>query len=315
MTFNVRDIAFRYSRAILLIIIIIGFGIFNGNMLTTNNIGNVINQQAPFIILYSFGMTLAIITKGIDCSIGSIVALSSCVAAYFIKSGHIAGGIAVGMLIGLACGCINGLLITKIKLAPFIATYGMDWVIRGMAYIIMGGAMIYDFSDDFRVIATGSALHMSSLLIIAVIISAVLIAVLRFTVYGRNIYSIGSNMNATKLSGINTDRIIISVYAISGFLAAVTGLLYVARLNAAEALIGQDFTLKAIAATLIGGTSFQGGKGGVGNTIIGALIMVFLANGMNLMGISNLWQDAVFGFIIILSALIEKITSRQMATH
>ena len=314
MTSGTREIAFKYSRIALLIIIVIGFGLFNRSMLALSNIVNVINQQAPFLILYSFGMTLAIITKGIDCSIGSIVALSSCVAAYFIQSGSTVGGIVVGLLIGLACGCINGLLITKIKLSPFIATYGMDWVVRGVAYIIMGGSMIYNFRDDFRIIATGSVFGISSLLIIAVAVSAILIIALKYTIYGRNLYATGSNPKATKLSGVNTDRIIISVYAISGFLAAVAGLLYIARLNAAEALIGQDFTLKAIAATLIGGTSFQGGRGGVVNTIIGALIMVFLANGMNLLGISNLWQDVVFGIIIILSALIEKIASRQTKT-
>lgn len=312
MSKKITSLIWKNIRIIMLLLIIAGFALATPKMLTVNNLSNVITQQAPFIILYSIGMTLAIVTKGIDVSVGSVVALTSCLAAYFIKSGHIITGVIISLGVGIACGAVNGFLITKVKLSPFIATYGMDWVVRGIAYIFMGGVMISGLDPGFRAIAVGSVLGIPNLIIIAVLIVAVMVVLTTQTTFGRNLFATGTNPEATRLSGVNTDRIILTVYTIGGLMAAVAGLLYIARLNAAEAVIGQGFALQAMAAVLIGGTSFQGGKGGIGNTVIGALIMVFITNGMNLIGVSNLLQDGVIGLIIILSAALEKISQTMI---
>lgn len=307
------DVAFKYSQLLLLLILILFLSLTTESFLTVGNISNVIMQQVPFLLIISIGMTMAILTKGIDLSIGATLALSSCIAAYFINDGNIFLGIVVGLMVGLAVGCVNGLLITKVKLVPFIATYTMNMVVRGLTYLFMGGMLYYGFDPRFRTLATGDVLGISNVIIFAMLIFLVLLFVLKKTTFGRNVYSIGLNKEATKLSGINTDKVLISVYAINGLLAAITGILYIARLNAAEGTIGDGFTIRLMAATLIGGTPFSGGRGGIERTLLGVLIMMFLANGMNLNGISSLWQEAVFGGVIILSLIINKIGEKVTA--
>lgn len=293
-----------YARIILMVVILVVSSLVAQDPLT--NIKNMIANQAPFIMIYTFGMTLTLITGGLDLSIGSIAAFSTCAAAFLIIRGHIIEGVIVCLAIGAFFGLINGLLITKAKVNPFIATYGMDWVIRGGVYIMMGGAMIYHFSDSFKKIADGSLFGISNLIYISAAIFLILLFVFRKTVFGRNVYMTGANVNVSRLTGVNTDLIIIIVYIISGTLAATAGLLYVARLDTAEPFLGKSFALMALAAALIGGASLSGGKGGVGNAVIGVLTIVFLTNSLNLLRISTLWQDAVFGLVIILSAVFEQ---------
>lgn len=293
-----------YSRIILLGVILIVSSCVAQDPL--NNIKNMIANQAPFIMIYSFGMTLAVITGGLDLSLGANAAFSTCTAAFLLIQGHILAGVIVCLMIGAFFGMINGLIITKAKVAPFIATYGMDWVIRGGVYIMMSGAMIYHFSDDFKMIADGSLFGISNTVCITIAVFAILLFVFGKTVFGRNVYMTGANINITHLAGVNTNFIIIVVYIISGTLAATAGLLYVARLDCAEPFLGKSFALLALAATLIGGTPLSGGKGSVGNTVIGVLIMVFLTNSLNLLRVSTLWQDAVFGMVIVISAMLER---------
>lgn len=293
-----------YSKTILLLAILVVSSSVTQDPL--QNIKNMIMIQAPFVLIYSFGMTLAVITGGLDLSLGSVAAFSTCAAAFLLIQGNIVLGILVCLLIGAGLGMLNGILITKAKVNSFIATYGMDWVIRGAVYIMMSGAMIYHFSSEFKVIADGGVLGVSNLLIIAVAILAILLFVFQKTVFGRNVYMTGANSRVTRLTGVNTDAVIIVVYMVSGSLASAAGLLYVARLDCAEAFLGKNFGLQALAATLIGGTSLQGGKGGVGSTVVGVLIIVFLMNCLNVLKVSSLWQDAVFGVVIVVSALLER---------
>ncbi|GAB2046502.1 ABC transporter permease [Agathobaculum sp. TL06] len=310
---QIINAAFKYSQVVMLLLIILVFSITTPNFFTLNNFATVVMKQLPFLLIISLGMTLAILANGIDLSIGSTLALSSCVASYFLVKGQDTLGILSAVVISCVIGYINGILITKIHLVPFIATYSMNLVARGLAYLFMGGMMYYGFSDAFCSIAGGSILGISNLLWIAAVIFLLMFAVMKKTVFGRNIYGVGSNKEATTLSGINSDRVLIAVYTINGLLAGITGLLYISRLNAAESTIGADFTLQMIAATLIGGTRFGGGKGGVGRTLVGVLTMMFLTNAMNLNKVSSLWQDAVFGAVIILSLFIdllgEKVTT------
>ena len=272
------------------------------------NFINVMTLQIPFVFIYACGMTIAMLTGGIDLSLGSVAALSSCLGAMTIIKGHVALGISISLGIGALCGLANGLLITKMKMPPFIATYGMDWIVRGMAYIIMGGAMIYNFNDRFKYISEGKIFGISNLFYIALAIFIALFFLFQKTTFGRNVYMIGSNKKAAHLSGVRTGQIIVSVYMLSGMLASVVGVLYASRLDCAEPFLGRDFGLRAISASLIGGTSLGGGKGGVTNTVLGVMIVVFLTNALNVWRVSVLWQGAIFGVVIVIAALLEKVT-------
>jgi ribose transport system permease protein len=306
----------KQSKIILLAVIVL-IASLNANN-PVENIFTVIMSQAPFMLIYCFGMTLAILTGGLDLSIGSVAAFSSYIAATLIIQGQVVLGIIVGLAIGAAIGMTNGLMISKLKVSPFIATYGMDWVVRGVVLFILAGQKIFGFTEGFTSISKGAVvsftntMKISNPFIIAVVIFLVLLFLMRRTTFGRNVYCVGANSKATRITGVNTSRVIIIIYMISGLLAAIAGLMYAAVLNCAEPHMGTQYGLMAIAATLVGGTAISGGKGGVGNTIIGVLIMVFLTNALAVLGISHLWQEAVFGLVIIFAALMEKARQKQI---
>lgn len=293
-----------YYRYIILVALIIASSLVVIDPI--QNFKNVIMLQAPYVIIYAFGMTIAMLTGGLDLSIGSNAALSSCVGCMFIIQGNVVLGLAVGVGCGALIGLINGLLITKTKVPPFIATYGMDWVARGAAYIFMGGGVYFGFTKSFVNIAAGDLFGISNLLIIALVIFVIMFFLFQKTTFGRNVYMTGSNPTVAKLTGVRTEQIIILVYVISGILAAIVGLLYAARLDTAEPYLGKEFGATAIASALIGGTALSGGKGGVGNTVVGVCIMVFLTNMLNVLKVSVLWQDVVFGVVIAVTAILEK---------
>jgi ribose transport system permease protein len=298
-----------YSRILLLVFIMAGMSILKPEaFLTSENFSTVIFQQAPFTILMSFGMTLAIITNGIDVSMGSVLVLTSVLCAGFIKQEQYVIGIIIALSVGIFCGFLNGVLISRVGVTPFIATYGIDYATLGIAFVYTGGAYIYDFPQSFRLISTGKILGISNLAIITFLIFIILYGITRKTTFGRRMHSAGFNLNATILSGINAKNTITIVYSINGLLAASAGILYMARLNAADPGISGSFTLDSIAATLIGGTSFGGGKGSLAGTVIGALIIVFIRNSMNIMGVSTTWQQTAVGFIIVFSILLEAVT-------
>jgi ribose/xylose/arabinose/galactoside ABC-type transport system permease subunit len=169
--------------------------------------------------------------------------------------------------------------------------------------------MIYDFNERFKYISEGKILGISNLFYIALVICLGLFFVFQKTTFGRNVYMIGSNMRAAHLSGVRTGLIIVIVYILSGILASAAGILYVSRLDCAEPFLGRDFGLRAISASLIGGTSLEGGKGGVANTVLGVMIVVFLTNALNVWKVSVLWQGAVYGVVIVIAALLEKVTN------
>ncbi len=316
MKMRLNGFILKQSKIILLIVIVI-VASFNAND-PVENIFTVVMSQAPFMLIYCMGMTLAILTGGLDLSIGSVAAFSSYIAATLIIQGNVVLGIIVGLAIGAAIGITNGLLISKLKVSPFIATYGMDWVVRGVVLFILAGQKIFGFSEGFTSISKGSVVEftktmkISNPFIIAGVIFLVLLFLMRKTTFGRNVYCVGANAKATSITGVNTGRIIILIYMISGLLASIAGLMYAAVLDCAEPNMGSHYGLMAIASTLVGGTAISGGKGGVGNTIIGVLIMVFLTNALAVLGISHLWQEAVFGVIIIFAALMEKARQKQI---
>ena len=298
---------FKYSRWLLLILLCIFFAVCTTTFWSPtkwDNIFNIVLQQAPFLILLSLSMTLAIILNGIDLSIGAIVSLTSCIAAIVLQATHsIPLGILSGIALGVVLGGLNGILIAKVHVSPFIATYSVSWIARGFAYVFLGGKQIYDLGPGFRDLFVSSPY---TLFLIAVVVSVVMWFLMTKSVFGTKVFSIGSNEFAAKLSGINVNFVLIVSYTLMGVLAALTGIMYIANLGCAEPVIGDDFALSAIAAALIGGTSFGGGEGKISNAIIGAFIMVILTNGMIHLGVPSFWQQFVVGTVIVLAMIMER---------
>ncbi len=279
--------------------------------LTVNNLLNVL-RQASLLFLLAAGSTLVILTAGLDLSVGANVALSACLAASVIKS---TGSPWLGALVGLGCGSLvgvgNGLLVTALRLPPFIATYGMLWMLSGMTYWFMGGETIHGFPPGFRAIGSGYWLGIPIPVYLMALFLIVGVLFAQFTTYGQEIYGIGANPVAARLSGIPVKKRLMLVYTVSGAMAGLASLIFLARLNSAEGDIGETLTLPAIAAVLIGGTSLFGGVGTVGGTLIGALILTLVLNGMNLLTINANWQPLVTGVIVILAVYLDILTRKR----
>jgi ribose transport system permease protein len=278
---------------------------------TPSNLLNVL-RQASLIFLSASGLTLVIVGAGLDLSVGANLGLSACFAAAAIKS---TGALSVGLVAGLACGTavglLNGLMVTKLRLPPFIATYGMLWMLYGVNYWYMKGDTIYGFPQQFRDLGSGDLLGIPVpvyLMVLGLLAGGIFT---RYTTFGHEIYAIGANVEAARLSGIPVSSRLILLYTLSGAMAGLAGVIYLARLNSAEAGIGTPLLLPAIAAVLIGGTSLFGGSGGLMGTLIGAIVLTLVLNGMNLLGINSNWQPLVTGVIILLAALIDSVTRKH----
>lgn len=275
------------------------------HFLTVSNLLNVA-EQAAIIAIVAVGMTFVIITGGIDLSVGSVLAFAGVVMASVLHADvpvPLALGAALGT--GLFCGLLNGLLITVGRLPPFIATLGMMSVARGTALMFTEGRPVSGFSGAFRSLATGEVLRIPMPVIIMVAVYLVAHFVLTRTKLGRYTYAIGGNEEAALLSGVNVRAYKASVYGLSGMLSGLAAVLLTARLNSAQPIAGMMYELDAIAATVIGGTSLLGGEGTVLGTLIGALIMAVLRNGLNLLGVSSFIQQVVIGSVIIVAVLLD----------
>jgi len=302
-----RTIAQRLLAVLALCIVL---SVLSGAFLTVGNLVNVL-RQAALIFLLASGLTLVILTAGLDLSIGANVGLSACLAGSVIQaSGSPLLGAAVGLGSGCAIGLGNGLLVTILRLPPFIATYGMLWVVHGLTYWFMAGATIHGFPPAFRALGSGYWLSVPIPVYLMSAFLAVGIGFARYTTWGQEIYAIGANPVAARLSGIPVNRRLVLVYTVSGAMAGLASLIFLARLNSAEGDIGEPLTLPAIAAVLIGGTSLFGGVGTVSGTLVGALILTLVLNGMNLLAIDANWQPLVTGVIVILAVSLDVLTHR-----
>lgn len=277
------------------------------------NIMNVLRQVALYGIV-SVGMTFVILTKGIDLSVGSILGVSAVTAALLLVAGTSIPLVVLAVLVvGIVMGAINGLGITVGGIPPFIMTLGMMVMGRGFALTLADGQPVSlgDRAADFMWLGRGAVLGVPVPVVIFAVVALIALYVLRYTSYGRQIYAVGSNTEAARLSGISVGFVTFSVYVISGFLASLTALIFVSRLTVGEPTAGTGIELEAIAITVIGGTSLFGGEGGIVGTIIGAGILAVLANVMNLVGISPFTQQIVKGAIIIGAVLYAMLRKRQ----
>jgi ribose/xylose/arabinose/galactoside ABC-type transport system permease subunit len=275
------------------------------HFLTVSNLLNVMEQTSINAVI-AVGMTFVILSAGIDLSVGSILALSGVVLASALRADWpLALALAAGLAAGAGCGLANGLLVTLGRLPPFIATLGMMSVARGAALLYTDGRPISGFEAGFRALATGRLLAIPAPVLVMAATYAVAHFVLTRTRFGRYVYAIGGNEEATRLSGVSVGRHKTTVYAVSGAASAAAAAVLTARLNSAQPIAGIMYELDAIAATVIGGTSLQGGAGGVGGTLVGALIMGVLRNGLNLLGVSSFLQQVVIGLVIVGAVLID----------
>jgi ribose transport system permease protein len=275
------------------------------HFLTISNLLNVLEQTAINAIIAA-GMTFVIISAGIDLSVGSLLALAGVVLATALQAGMPAPlAILVSLGTGFIFGLLNGLAITLGRLPPFIATLGMMSVARGCALLFTEGRPISGFGSHFRAIATSRVAGVPAPVLITVAAYLIGHFVLTQTRFGRYVYAIGGNEEATRLSGVNVRWHKTIVYGVSGLASAIAAVLLTARLNSAQPIAGVMYELDAIAATVIGGTSLVGGEGGLGGTIIGALIMGVLRNGLNLLGVSSFVQQIVIGLVIVFAVLID----------
>lgn len=300
--FGIRDFATLMGLILLCIIISILSPVF----LSPNNLVNVI-MQSSINACIAIGLTFVILTGGIDLSVGSILALSGVVMASSLQAGHpLPVSLLIGLGIGIVCGLMNGLLITKGNLPPFISTLGMMSMARGLALVYTNGRPISGFSKAFRWFGNGSMMGIPAQVVITILLYAVAYYILKYTRLGRYTYAIGGNEEATRLSGINVNRYKTIIYAVSGLMSAVGAVILTARLNSAQPIAGINYELDAIAATVIGGTSLNGGEGKITGTLIGALIMGVLRNGLNLMDVSSYLQQLIIGAVIVAAVLIDK---------
>jgi len=305
----------EFGVFIILVAMMLFLTFYTKTFLATTNISNIL-RDFSWIAIAAFGECMVVITGGIDLSVGSVMGLSGLITAMlFARSMPIpvavAGGLATGLIVGLA----NGLMVTKGKLPPFIATLGTLLMARGLCYGLSGGWPVRDLPSAFNNLGRGVVriggfdlpLPAIFMLVCAIIVSAYLTR----TVWGYRIYAVGGNETATSLSGINTNWIKIMVYSIAGLLAAIGGILMTARLGVASPMAGQGYELDVIAAAVVGGTSLSGGEGTILGALIGAFIMQVLRNGLVLTGVSAYWLQAVQGLVIVIAIMLDQLRKQR----
>ncbi|KHF40903.1 ABC transporter permease [Halalkalibacter okhensis] len=301
----------KYGIFIILILLIVLMSILTPHFLSATNLINIVRQMS-IIGIIAIGVTPIIITKGIDLSSGSVIALVSVVVATFAQGDFpLVVPIFVALGVGLLAGLINGTLVAKGMLAPFIATLGMMTAARGAAMLYSDGRPIGGISESFTFIGQGIIFGIPVPVIIFGLVGLVTWVLLNKTKVGRYVYAIGGNEQAAVTAGINVSRIKLMVYAYAGLLGGIAGMILTSRIASGQPQAGIMFELDAIAAAVIGGTSLFGGIGTVGGTIIGALIIGVMNNGLDLLGVSSYWQQIVKGAIIVAAVYIDSRKNRK----
>ncbi len=292
----------------------------------------IVSKHVAINAILAIGMTYVILTGGIDLSVGSIVGLTGMVAGGLIAEGlrleafgviiypNVVEVVLIALAVGTAIGAINGLLITRLSVAPFIATLGTLYVARGAALLLSGGATFPNLvgkpelgNQGFPIIGSGTLFGVPYSIVILIVIALIAAYVAGRTPFGRRVYAVGGNERAAALSGVRVDRVKLAVYMISGFCAAVTGLIVSSQLVAAHPASGETFELNAIAAAVLGGTSLSGGHGRIGGTIVGAFVIGVLGDGLVMMGVSEFWQMVIKGLVIIAAVVLDQLQRKLAA--
>jgi len=323
---NPKTAAFlaKFRSLLALALLLIALSILSDRFLTVDNSLNILRQISVNLCL-SIGMTLVILSGGIDLSVGAILALAGAVSAGVLKSGialpalgvalqfTTSGAIVAGVLVGALLGWCNGYTITRFHLPPFVATLGMFSIARGLTMLWTGGFPITGLGSDFGYMGTGFFLSVPMPVWIMTVLVVVFLVITRRMRFGRHLYAVGGNERAARLTGLRVDRIKLAVYTLAGALAGVSGLIVTARLDSAQPNAGAGYELDSIAAVVIGGTSLSGGRGSILGTVLGCLIIGVLNNGLFLLNVSPFWQQVIKGVVILLAVAIDKMNSKERA--
>ena len=306
---NRAEQARKLSVGLGLVLVLATFSVLNGDFLTGDNFTQIALQSSINAVI-AVGMTLVIITAGIDLSVGSVAGLSSVIGAVMMVDNGVPWTLAVplAVAVGVVAGLVNGVLIAYVSLAPFVVTLGTLSIYRGLALVTTDGETVFNFPQTFRDVFAGDIGPIPTPVIIALLVAGIAFAILRGTSLGEHIVAVGGNEEAARLSGVRVARVKLFVYGFSGFCATIAGLILIARVGAAEPIAGSGFELAAIAAAAIGGASLYGGIGSIPGTLIGALILGALQNGLTLMNVQAFWQQVASGIVIILAVLLDRFT-------
>lgn len=311
-----RAMASRDGMGVLwiLVLLFIFLAFSSEHFFTAENISNLL-LQSVFVMIVAFGMMFVLSMGGIDLSVGSVLGLCAGVTGWLMMQGiNMWAAILLGLLLGTLIGLFNGFIITKLRISPFLVTFSMLYIARGLLMLLTKDEPIREFATpSYKFIAQGDILGIPMPVWITLVIFAVCYFVFNWTGFGRRLISTGSNNEASRLSGISTDSIRIRVYAISGLLAAVAGVLLSSRLTAVQPLMGTSYELDAIAAAVIGGTSMFGGKGSVQGVVVGAVILALVSNGLDLLAVNQFFRLIITGLIIVAAVSVERFTSRTAA--
>lgn len=307
-TKKITDRAQDFGALIALALLVIVISIVSPEFRTVKNFLSLL-RQSSINGLIAFGMTCVILTDAIDLSVGSVLALSTALCAGMITAGVPAGlAMILALAIGTFLGAVSGILVTKGRLQPFIATLITMTVYRGVTMIFTGAKPISNLGDSFvlKLVGRGNFYRIPIPVILLLLVFAAFYLLLNKTTFGRAVYATGSNWKCAKLAGINIHRTKIAVYAISGFMASLSGLILLSRLGSAQPTLGEGYELDAIAAVALGGTSMSGGRGKIYGTFIGVLIIAVLNNGLNILGVSSYYQDVIKGLVILVAVLSDR---------
>lgn len=299
-----------FTVALVLIALMILLSILSPFFLTARNLTNVLDQSV-FVLLVALGVTFVLITGGIDLSVGSVMGISGGVTGIVLMNGApMILAVGAGLVTGLVVGIVNGLIITRLGIPDFIVTLAMLALLRGALQIIEARASIRFQNEAFTFLASGSVLGIPLPVIISAVIALILAFVLRGTYFGRTVFAVGINPQASHLSGINVDGVRVKVFALSGLLAGASGILLAAQLSSVQAAHGEGYLLISIAAAVVGGTALAGGRGMIWGTVVGALLVAVINNGLRLLEVNAFWFDIVIGAIILFAVVLDRALQR-----
>jgi ribose transport system permease protein len=305
-------VALRYSMVIVMLLVIAYFSYRSARFSTPENLVTILVAAAPFALI-ALGQTLVVLTGGIDLSVGSVIAVSAMASAATAKAnpGQVWLTVLVAMVVGLAVGCVNGFLVSRINVPPFIATLGTLTAGSGLAYVIGGGAPINGLPAEFGSIANTKVLGLQIPVLVMIIGIVVLAIVMKRTTYGMRVYAVGGNRSAAEIAGINAKNVLFSVYAFSGLLAGISGVMLASRVISGPPNLGQGYELDAIAAVVIGGASLMGGRGTIWGTVLGLFMIQTLNNGLDILVVPAYWQDVIKGVLIVAAVAVDVWSNRR----
>jgi ribose transport system permease protein len=311
----------RFQSVLALLVMMVVLSHFTDRFATAENGWNILRQISVNLCL-SIGLTLVILSGGIDLSVGAVLALAGAIAAQLLKTGvalpawgvhldfTVAGAVAVGVAVGGLLGLANGIAITRLLLPPFVATLAMLSIARGLTLLETGGFPITGLDPAFGFIGTGVWLGVPMPVWVVAVLAVAATVLCRRTPFGRHLYAVGGSERAARLTGLRVDRIKVAVYVLGGALSGLAGVMVTARLDSAQPNAGLGYELDAIAAVVIGGTSLAGGRGSIAGTVLGCLIIGVLNNGLALLDVSPFWQQVIKGLVIVAAVALDRFGSR-----